>query len=226
MTTTQAAVAAPSRILGYLAPIGPLAMAGWAFALPYQLTDEPDVWIPKAAEATGRLQFAMLMLLLFAVTSVVGAVVTGLMARQASHKLGTVGFVLTFLGFSALSFAGAGYDAAAVASYKTVNDVAVTEKTLDEVDSFVAPMLAGALFIPLMALGVILMGVAFWRGRTISRWAAGAMLAAFPVILLGAFALTPVTGLGWLLLAAAFGAAGVTYARSAPIREHARVPAA
>ncbi|WP_106403109.1 hypothetical protein [Actinocorallia populi] len=211
MTTTHAA--APPRILGRLAPLGPLAMAGWALALPYQPADEPEAWIPKAAAATGRLQLTMAMLLLFALTSLAGALVTGLMAREASKKLGTTGFILTFLGFSAVSFGASGYDAAAVASYKTVNDITATEKILDEMEAFSAPMLAGTVFVPLMALGVILMGIAFWRGRTIPRWASAAMLASFPVIMIGGYASTLINALGWLLLAAGFAAAGTAYAR-------------
>jgi hypothetical protein len=213
MTLTHAAVAAPPRYLGFLAPIGPLAMACWAFALPYQLGDEPAVWIPKATSATGRLQVAMAALLLFSLTGLIGAIVTGLMARAASRRIGTTGLVLTFLGFSAVTFSGTGYDAAAVASYRTGRDIAGTERVLGEIDGFVAPALAGALFVPLMAIGVILMGIAFWRGRTIPRWAAGAMLAAFPVILLGGFASTLVNGVGWLLLAVGFAAAGTSFAR-------------
>ncbi|TDB81728.1 hypothetical protein E1264_32265 [Actinomadura sp. KC216] len=214
MTTTQAAVAAPPRILGYLAPLGPLAMAGWALALPYQLADEPAVWIPKAAAATGRLQIAMAMLLLFALTSLAGALIIGLRAREASRRIGTTGLVLTFLGFSAVSFGASGYAAAAVASHDTVNDVAVTERILKELDGFIAPMLAGSLFVPLMALGVILMGVAFWRDRTVPRWAAATMIAAFPVILIGGYASTLINALGWLLLATSFGSAGSTHVRT------------
>lgn len=213
MTTMQAAVAAHPRILGYLAPIGPLAMAGWAFALPHQISDASQVWIPKAAAGSDRLQISFIMLLVFAVSALVGAIVTGIEARRASYKIGTAGLVFTFLGFTAVSFSGAGYDAAAVASYRTVNDVAQVEKILAELDSFVAPMLAGAVFVPLMALGVILMGIALWRGRTVPRWAAAAMIVAFPVILAGGAVSTIVNGFGWLLLAIGFWAAGATYAR-------------
>ncbi|WTX01017.1 hypothetical protein OG216_47205 (plasmid) [Streptomycetaceae bacterium NBC_01309] len=214
-TTTPAATAAPTRLITWITPIGPLAMAGWAFTIPYQTSDELAVWIPDAAAATGRLQIAMLMLLLCALTATVGTLVTGLMARRASRKLGTTGLVLTFLSFGGVTFGGAGYDAAAVATYNTVHDTATTERALDEYESFVAPMLATALFVPLLAVGVILMGIAFWRGRTIPRWAAGAMLGAFPVIVLGGFVSTAVMAIGWLLLAAAFGSAGAAYAHAA-----------
>ncbi|WTW98415.1 hypothetical protein OG216_36025 [Streptomycetaceae bacterium NBC_01309] len=144
-TTTPAATAAPARMIAWIAPIGPLAMAGWAFTIPNQTSDEPRVWIPESAAATGRLQLAMVLLLLSALTATAGTLVTGLMARRASRRLGTTGLVLTSLGFTTVAFGGAGYDATAVATYKTVNDTAVTERTLDEYESFIAPMLATAM---------------------------------------------------------------------------------
>ncbi|MFD0474097.1 hypothetical protein ACFQ0B_42025 [Nonomuraea thailandensis] len=190
-----------------------MAMAGWAFALPYQLSDAPQVWIPKAAAGSGRLQISFILLLVFAVTALAGAIVTGIEARRASRRIGTAGLVLTFLGFAAVSFGGAGYDAAAVASYRVVHDVAQVERILAELGSFAAPVLASAVFVPLTALGVILMGIALWRGRAVPRWAAAAMIVAFPVILGGGAVSTIVNGSGWLLLAVGFGAAGVAYAR-------------
>ncbi|WP_219518373.1 hypothetical protein [Nonomuraea ceibae] len=39
------------------------------------------------------------------------------------------------------------------------------EKVLSGMDAFVAPELAGELFVPLMALGAVLMGIALWRAR-------------------------------------------------------------
>ncbi|MEV0587203.1 hypothetical protein [Nonomuraea sp. NPDC050310] len=211
MTTTPAAVAAPPRLTALLPPLGPLAMAGWAFAVPYQLSAPAPVWIPQAAAGTGRLQVAFVMLLLFAVVAVPGAIVLGLRARRASRRTGTAGLVLTVLGFGAAAFSGAGYDATAVAAHRVLGgQVPQVERLLGELDGFAAPLLAGALFVPCMAAGAILMGIAFWRGGGTPRWAAIAMVAAFPVILAGGAVSTLANGCGWLLLATAFWRASRT----------------
>lgn len=200
------------RVLGAAAPLGPLAMAGWALALPYALSDEPAAWIPKLAQDMARTQIAFWMLLVFALTAQVGAVVTGLVARRGSRRIGTVGLVLTWLGFAATSAGSFGYDTAAVAAYNTGSDVPTVEKILAELDTLQAPTIGAGAFIPLMAIGAILLGIALWRGRTVPRWAAAAVIAAFPLILAGGFATMYLNALGWLLLAAGFAASGRAFA--------------
>ncbi|MEV4888134.1 hypothetical protein AB0K48_01930 [Nonomuraea sp. NPDC055795] len=219
MSTTlpsPARTAFARRSLGLLAPIGPLAMAGWSLAVPYGVADEPAVWISKAAAATGRLQVAMWMLLVFALTAGAGAIVTGLVARAGSLRVGTAGMVLAFAGFAGLSFSGAGYDAAAIASRQAGLDLAATQKVLDRIDTFQAPAVGAGSLVLLMFAGVLLLGVALWRGGCVPRWAALSILIAPPVILAGGFAAMPVNALGWALLAAGFAAAGFTFARTRP----------
>jgi hypothetical protein len=200
------------RALAVLAPVGPLAMAGWALAVPYALTEEPAEWIPKVAGNMGRTELSFWLLLVFAVTAGAGAIVTGMVARRGSLRLGTIGMVLAFAGFSALSFSGAGYDGAAAATINAGLDVPTAENVLREIDSYQATAVGGALFIPLMFIGVLLLGIALWRGRTVPRWAAAALLVAFPIILAGGFVAMAVNALGWLLLAIGFAAAGAAYA--------------
>ncbi|NRQ32781.1 hypothetical protein HII36_13160 [Nonomuraea sp. NN258] len=204
------------RALALLAPAGPLAMAAWALLVPYAVADAPDVWIPKAAAGVGRLQLAMWMLLVFALTAGVGAIVTGLVARRGSPGLGTAGMALTYVGFAALGFSGAGYDAAAVASRQAGLGQAATERLLAGLDAFQAPALGGAVFVPLMFLGIVLLAVALWRGRQVPRWAAALMPASFPLVMAGGFVAMPVNALGWLLLATGFGAAGAAWVRPRP----------
>lgn len=215
-TTTPVPVPMPlsRRVLGALAPVGPLAMAGWALAIPYHVLEEPAEWIPKVAGDLGRTQLAMWMLLIFALTAGAGAIVTGLVARRGAVKLGTTGLVLTFLGFSALNFSSGTYDGAAGAAMNSGLDVAATEDIVTELDSFQALTIGGAVFLPLMFVGVILLGLALWRGRAVPRWAAGALIVAFPVVLVGGFVSMLLNALGWALMAVGFGAAGAVYSRS------------
>jgi hypothetical protein len=106
---------------------------------------------------------------------------TGLVARAGSPRVGTAGLVLTFAGFSGLSFSGAGYDAAAIAARQAGLDLATTQKVLERIDALQAPAIGAGVLVPLMFAGVILLGVALWRGRAVPRWAALATLIAPPV---------------------------------------------
>ncbi|WP_219518485.1 hypothetical protein [Nonomuraea ceibae] len=207
-STEQAVPGTRSRhLLVLVSLLGPAAMAGWALALPYQLSDEPAAWIPKLVADPGRAQLAMWMLLLFALTAAAGAVVVGLVARRASRRLGTAGMILTLAGFGALSFSGAGYDAAAAATVRAGLDVPTAERVLAQLGTFQAPTVGTALFVPAMFLGVALLAVALWRGRAIPRWACVLLLAAIPVVLVGGYVATAVNALGWLLIALGFGLA-------------------
>lgn len=217
MTTTTTPTEAPPRTdlrwLGYLAPIGPLAMAGWALSVPYFVGEPTDVWVPKVAESLGRTQLSMWMLLLFALTAGTGAIVTGLVARRGSPRLGTAGLVLAFLGTSVMAFGSVGYDGAAAAGVNSGLDVPTVERLLSEMDTLSAPTIGTAVFVPLYAIGVILLGVALWRSRAVPRWAAVALIAAFPVVFGGGAVAMWLNAAGWVLMAVGYGAAGAVYAR-------------
>lgn len=202
------------RLLGLAAPLGPIGMAVWALAVPYHVMEEPAEWIPAVAAEMGRTQLSMWGLFVFALAAAAGAIVTGQVARAGSYRLGTVGMAFAFVGFSALNFNSAGYDAMGAASANAGLDVPTVERILAEADKFQAPMIGGSIFIPLMFVGVLLLGLALWRGRTVPRWAAAVLIAAFPVVLVGGFLSMAVNALGWVLMAIGFGAAGAAYARS------------
>jgi hypothetical protein len=61
---------------------------------------------------------------------------------------------------------------------------------------------------PIMAAGVIILGVALWRGRAVPRWAAIVLVAAFPVIFVGGLVSMMINAAGWLLLAVGFAVVG------------------
>lgn len=201
------------RVLAIVAAAGPIFMAGWALSVPSATTDSTAEGLPKLAAAQGQVEFSMWMLLAFALTAPVGAIVTGLVARRGSLRLGTVGLAATFLGFSALSAGGYAFLGGALASIRAGNPDATTELILDELESM-SVAYGAAVFVPPMFLGVILLGIAAWRGRTVPRWAAMSLLAAFPVIIAGGMLSMQLNAVGWLLLAIGFGAAGAAYARS------------
>jgi hypothetical protein len=208
LSTAPAGTTTGRRLLGRLAPVGPIAMAGWALAVPYHVGEPTGVWIPAVAANMGRVQLSMWMMLIFALTAGAGAIVTGLVARRGSPRLGTVGLVLTFAGFSAMGFSGTGYDGTAAAGMGSGLDLGATERLIVEVDKLQAPTIGSAVFMPIMAAGVIILGVALWRGRAVPRWAAIVLVAAFPVIFVGGLVSMMINAAGWLLLAVGFAVVG------------------
>lgn len=211
MTTTtapQTAVRADPllQVAAWIAPLGPLAMAGWSLAIPYDLVDSPAEFIPKMADVT-RVQLSFWMMLIFVLTIGVGVIVTGLLARRGSPRLGTIGLVTAYLGFTAMGFGGITYDALSAIPLSAGVDIATIQAVLAQADGFTAPTVGGMLFAPLSFLGTLLLGTALWRSRAIPRWAAGLMLVAFPVILAGGMFLMALNALGFVMLAVAFAVA-------------------
>lgn len=202
------------RLVAWVAPVGPLAMAGWSLSIPYDLTDAPAAYIPKLAN-DARVELAFWMMLAFVLTIGVGVIVTGLVARRGSPRLGTVGLVLAYLGFSAMGFGGIAYDGIAAASVRAGLDVGTIEDILHQADTFTAPMVGGMIFIPMSFIGTLLLGIALWRGRAVPRWAAALLIVAFPVILAGGAFLMTANALGFVMVAAAFAVAGREFARPA-----------
>lgn len=202
------------RLAAWVAPVGPLAMAGWSLSIPYDLTDAPADYIPKLADET-RVELSFWMMLAFVLTIGVGVGVTGLVARRGSPRLGTVGMVLAYLGFSAMGFGGIAYDGIAAASVRAGLDVGTIEDILKQADTFTAPLVGGMIFIPMSFIGTLLLGIALWRGPAMPRWAAALLIVAFPVILAGGAFLMTANAFGFVMIAVAFAVAGREFARPA-----------
>jgi hypothetical protein len=212
MTTTHApstplATGRLLRTVAWIAPIGPLAMAGWSLSVPYDLADPPEVFVAKMADVF-RVELSFWMMFVFVLTIGVGVIMTGLLARRTAPRLGTIGLVLAYLGFAAMGFGGIAYDALAAAPLRAGLDVETILRILGAADQFTAPMIGGMVFIPMSFVGILLLGIALWRGRAVPRWAAVVLLAAFPVILAGGAAWMPANAAGFVMIAIVFGIAG------------------
>lgn len=132
---------------------------------------------------------------------------TGLLARRGSPRLGTVGLVTAYLGYTAMGFGGITYDALSAIPLSAGVDIATIQAVLTQADTFTAPTVGGMLFAPMSFLGTVLLGIALWRSRVVPRWAAGLLLAAFPVILVGGMVLMLLNAIGFVMVAVAFGVA-------------------
>lgn len=213
--TTPIASGRLLRLAAWIAPIGPLAMAGWSLSVPYDLADPPEVFVPKMADGF-RVELSFWMMLVFVLTIGVGVIMTGLLARRTAPRLGTAGLVLGYLGFTAMGFGGIAYDALAAAPLRAGLDLETIVRILGEADRFTAPMVGSSIFIPLSFLGIVLLGIALWRGRTVPRWAAAVLVASFPVILAGGAFWMPANALGFVMIAIVFGIAGRRFAEPSP----------
>lgn len=200
-------------LLALAALIGPLGMAASVLTVPYAFGDPPAEWIPKIADAGGQTEASFWGLLVWGLVAPVGAIVTGLVARRGSRRLATTGMVLAFLGITAFGAGGYAYDGIALAASNAGLDTPAVEELLEKVDELQAPLVMSSVLIPTMFVGVILLGIALWRGGDVPRWAAAALIATPPLILAGGFVSMILNAAGFVLMAAGFGAAGLAYAR-------------
>lgn len=206
-----------SRVaLAVIAPIGPLAIGAGVFLWPYSPEDETVAWVPKVAANQPATDLLLWLGQLSSLTILVGVLVTGFVARRGSTVLGTVGLALSFVGFSALVAAGPGSDAVALAGTRTGLDATTTAKLVDEWESVGAVSGLGFGVFLLTAAGLVVTGIALWRGRTVPLWVGIALAVSMPLTIVGWFSgLALVIAGGYALMALGFGFAGAAYARSA-----------
>ena len=149
-------------------------------------------------------------------TLIPGVIAVGLMARRGAPRLGTVGLVLTFAAFMSLFWSTvAGSDNVALAAARIGVSPVLTGRLLDSMGAVPAIGLGSDLFVIGHILGLVLIGIALWRGRVLPSWAA--LLIAASQILHFIFAvIVPVhalDGMAWGLTAVGFAVAALTLVR-------------
>ncbi|MFI0479171.1 hypothetical protein [Actinomadura sp. 9N215] len=94
---------------------------------------------------------------------------------------------------------------------------AETARLLDDLQALPTVAAGSGLFVAGHILGVVLLGIALWRGRIIPAWAGIALIASQPLHAIFAAALPNATldGLAWGLTAVGFAAAAPAVARGA-----------
>ncbi|MDD7937754.1 hypothetical protein PHK61_04880 [Actinomycetospora lutea] len=216
MTTTLAApTAATTRLVRRAAlivtPLGPLAVAGLRWLLPYDTTDDPATLVARVAASPGAGTAVLWLSLLALLTLPLGVLVVGAVAARARPVLGTVAAVVAWIGFANLAFlvpadlmARAGV-AAGLPEGSTAALVAAV--AADPVSS-----LATTLFVLGHVLGTVLLGVALWR--VVPRGVAVALIVSQPLHVVAAVVVPNHTldGLAWLLTAVGFAAATAVWA--------------
>jgi hypothetical protein len=204
------------RALAVLMPIGPLAIGAVRALLPSNTGDSNTVMAAKVAAHQGPESAVIWLMLLALVTVIPGVIALGLLARRHAPRLGTVALVVSFIGFASLFWSNvAGGDNVALAAARIGTSPVSTGKLLDSLGHITAVGLASDLFVIGHTLGLILLGIALWRGRAVPAWAALAI--AVSMVFHFVFAvIVPVhvlDGLAWAAAAAGFAAAGLALVR-------------
>jgi hypothetical protein len=139
--------------------------------------------------------------------------------------------VVAFAGFMSLFWSTvAGSDNVALAAARIGVSPALTGRLLDSMAAVPAIGLGTDLFVAGHILGLVLLGIALWRGRVLPAWAA-LLIAASQVLHLFFAVIVPVPaldGLAWGLTAVGFAVAGWTLLSGPDVAESraARSPAA
>jgi hypothetical protein len=204
------------RALAVLMPVGPLAIGVVRAILPYDTDDSNTVMATKVAAHQGTESVVIWFTLLALFTLIPGVIALGMLARRHAPRLGTAGLVISFLGFASLFWSNvAGSDNVALAAARIGTAPGSTGRLLDSLGNITPVGLASDLFVIGHCVGLILLGIALWRGRAVPAWAALAV--GISMVIHFVFAVVvPVhllDGLGWVIAAAGFGAAALALVR-------------
>lgn len=142
-----------------------------------------------------------------------------MLARRNAPRLGTIGLVVAFVAFMNLfwSTVSSG-DSVALAAARIGTDPArpaFTGKLLDSMAAIPVLGLGTNLFVLGHIIGLILLGIALWRGRAVPAWAA--LMIAVSQVLHFVFAVIvpihPLDGLAWGLTTVGFAVAAMALVR-------------
>jgi len=204
--------------LAVLMPIGPLAIAVLRLVLPYYTTDSNTIVAARTAAHQGREMIVLWMILVASLTLIPGVIAVGMLARTRAPVLGTIGLVVSFAGFMNLFGAGVGdQDSVSLGAARIGMGATTAGRLIDSIDAIHPVGLGGAIFIFGHIVGVLLLGIALWRGRLVPVCAA-VLLAVSQLLHLTFAVFVPnhlLDGLAWGLTALGFAAAAIALVRHA-----------
>lgn len=196
--------------LAVITPIGPLAIAIVRGILPYKTLDSNTTVAAQVAAHQGTEGLVVWLTFIAMLTLIPGVITVGLLARRGARRLGTVGLVVSYAAFMSLFWSTvAGADNVALAAARIGVSPALTGRLLDSMGAVPAIGFAANLFVAGHILGLVLIGVALWRGHIVPSWAA-LMIAASQVLHFIFAVIVPVQaldGAAWGLAAVGFAVA-------------------
>lgn len=159
-----------SRLLAALIlPIGPLAVAGLRYVLPYFSATTPRETAEDVLAAEGQQSVVLWLGLVAAFTLLPGVLAVGHLTRRGAPKLTAAAMLLVVPGYLALTYM-IGSDLVLWTGARAGLDAS----TLAEVAGTVHPSsnVAVAVFVLGHVIGTVLLGIALLRSRTVPTWAA------------------------------------------------------
>jgi hypothetical protein len=217
MTATKATISAAVPVrrlaLALLIPIGPLAIAILRAILPYSTTDDSADIVAKVAAHQSAESAVLWLGLVATLAAVPGVIAVGLLAVRHAPRLGMAGLVLATAGFSALYAPGI-TDQVALSATNIGLDPATAARLLEDVHP--STLIATVVFVVGHVLGVLLLGIALWRGGAVPAWAGLAIAVSQPLHFVFAVVAPNATldGLAWGLTAVGFAVVALTYLRT------------
>jgi hypothetical protein len=211
------------RALAVLMPVGPLTIAALRVVLPYDTTDPSAVVAAKVAEHPTAQLVVLWLSLVATLTLVPGVIAVGMLARSSSRWWGTIGLVVSVAAFMNLFGPGvAGPDAVALGAADIGMSPAITGPLLDGISAIGPVGLGTAIFVFGHIIGVLLLGIALWRGHVVPGWTALLLAISQPLHLVFAVFVPnhPLDGCAWALTAVGFIAAAVALLRDRPTGVH------
>jgi hypothetical protein len=208
------------RALAILMPIGPLAIAIVRGILPYYTADSNTVMAAKVAAHQDAETAVIWLTFVAMLTLVPGVIAIGMLARQGSPRLGTIGLVLAVAAFLSLFWSTvAGEDNVALGAARIGMNPGTTGALVTSMNGILPIGLASDIFVLGHIVGLVLISIALWRGRLVPTWAA--LLLGVSQLLHVVFAVViPVhalDGCAWGLTAVGFAAAAVSFAKESPL---------
>lgn len=202
-----------SRLLAALVlPLGPLAVAGLRYVLPYFSATTPQETAASVLSADGRQSAVLWLGLIATFTLLPGVLAVGRLTRREAPRMTAAAMLLVVPGYLALTYmigtdlvlwtgARAGLDAPALA------DLATTVHPTSTV--------AVVVFVLGHVVGTVLLGIALFRSRVVPVWAAVLTAVAQPLhfvafVILGSPALDAAA---WTANAIAFAVVAVAILR-------------
>ncbi|PZH07928.1 hypothetical protein C1I97_17090 [Streptomyces sp. NTH33] len=195
-----------------LAPLPALALAAYMLVLPFRPDAGIGTAITGSAAHPGSARAALWLSLVFTLLIVPATMATAWAARRGAPRLALYGGLLTLVAFGAGIAAPDSGQAAFVAAERGLDPALVTALD-DAVQAHPAAGLLGVVFLLGQAIGLVLLGLALWRGGTAPAWVGVTLAVSGPAHLLGAVS-SLACAVTWALTAIGYGGAAVALLRA------------
>jgi hypothetical protein len=196
-----------------VAPLGPLAIGVVRAVLPTYTDDDPATIAAQAAAHPGAQSAVLWLTYLGLLTLPLGLLIVARLAIRTRPVLGTIGAVVSWIGFTSL-FLIVANDQIALAGPAVGAPPSTVAALIGGVQSLPAVSMATEVFVAGHILGTVLLGIAVWPA--VPRWAAAALIVSQPLHLVFAVVVPNhlLDGLAWGLTALGFAAVAATPMKS------------